>query len=62
MICYNIVLKSKSVVLITGLQNYGTASKLGYQDGMGALHGSSRFEHIAQQTSLDFIPIDITPT
>ena len=36
--------------------------KLGYQDGTGAAHGSSGFEHIAQQISLDSIPVDITPT
>jgi hypothetical protein len=27
-----------------------------------AVRGSSGFKHITQQTSLDFIPVDITPT
>ena len=44
--------ESKSVIVIMGMQ----------VDGTGAAHGSSRFEHIAQQISLDSIPVDVTPT
>jgi hypothetical protein len=45
--------ESKSVV---------SAANWGYHDWVHAVRGSSGFKHITQQTSLDFIPVDITPT
>jgi hypothetical protein len=47
--------ESKSVIVIMGPQ-------VRVLRWMGAARGSSSFKHIAQQTSLDVIPVDITPT